>query len=126
MSHAVTVTRTVTTTNTTAIILNTGYLKTGAGILKLMQLVTTTWKLETLDVKSELTFGILGSGCRQCRNGGGQVSRKLSVQCAGSVLPDDDHSVLDLHVLFAGRLRIFAQHRRTDLEDNLREPAKWN
>lgn len=39
MSHAVTVTRTVTTTNTSAIILNTGYLKTGAGLLKLLQAV---------------------------------------------------------------------------------------
>lgn len=40
MSHSVTVTRTVTTSNTTStLVLNTGYIKTLPGLLKLAQLV---------------------------------------------------------------------------------------
>jgi len=39
MSHAVTVTRTTTTVTTSAILLNTGYLKTAPGLLKLTQLI---------------------------------------------------------------------------------------
>lgn len=40
MSHSVTITRTVTTSNTTStLVLNTGYLKTLPGLLKLAQLV---------------------------------------------------------------------------------------
>jgi hypothetical protein len=39
MSHAVTITRTTTATTSTAIILNSGYLKTAAGLLKLAQTV---------------------------------------------------------------------------------------
>lgn len=38
MSHTVTVTRTTTTSSTSAIIVNTGYLKTWPGLLKLVQL----------------------------------------------------------------------------------------
>lgn len=41
MSHSVTITRTVTTSNTTStLVVNTGYLKTLPGLLKLAQLVT--------------------------------------------------------------------------------------
>ncbi|KAL1451664.1 hypothetical protein WDU94_006022 [Cyamophila willieti] len=39
MSHTVTVTRTTTSTTTSAIILNTGYLKTAPGLLKLAQVI---------------------------------------------------------------------------------------
>ncbi|CAG9819453.1 unnamed protein product [Phaedon cochleariae] len=39
MSHSVTITRTTTTSTTSAIILNTGYLKTWPGILKLAELI---------------------------------------------------------------------------------------
>ncbi|KDR14018.1 uncharacterized protein LOC110834917 [Zootermopsis nevadensis] len=39
MSHSVTISRTTTTTTSTAIILNTGYLKTGAGLLKLAEMI---------------------------------------------------------------------------------------
>lgn len=40
MSHSVTITRTTTTSgNTSTLILNTGYLKTIPGLLKLAQLV---------------------------------------------------------------------------------------
>jgi len=40
MSHSVTITRTVTTSNTTStLVLNTGYLKTVPGLLKLAQLI---------------------------------------------------------------------------------------
>ncbi|PSN42066.1 hypothetical protein C0J52_16389 [Blattella germanica] len=39
MSHSVTITRTTTTTSSTAILLNTGYLKTAAGLLKLFQTI---------------------------------------------------------------------------------------
>ncbi|XP_055389772.1 uncharacterized protein LOC129618795 isoform X2 [Condylostylus longicornis] len=40
MSHSVTITRTTTTTgNTSYIVINTGYLKTGPGLLKFLQLV---------------------------------------------------------------------------------------
>ncbi|XP_026678248.1 uncharacterized protein LOC113466771 [Diaphorina citri] len=39
MSHTVTVTRTTTSTTTSAIILNTGYLKTLPGLLKLAQVI---------------------------------------------------------------------------------------
>jgi len=40
MSHSVTITRTVTTSNTTStLVMNTGYLKTIPGILKLVQLI---------------------------------------------------------------------------------------
>jgi len=39
MSHTVTVTRTTTTSTTSAIIINTGYLKTWPGILKLLELI---------------------------------------------------------------------------------------
>ncbi|KAJ9593219.1 hypothetical protein L9F63_015218 [Diploptera punctata] len=61
MSHSVTITRTTTTTSSTAIILNTGYLKTAGGLLKLFQtvlgaicigLVATYLKKSTL-----LTYG---------------------------------------------------------------------
>lgn len=44
MSHSVTITRTVTTSNTTStLILNTGYLKTLPGLLKLAQLVIDSY-----------------------------------------------------------------------------------
>lgn len=47
MSHAVTITRTTTTTTgTSALIINTGYLKTVPGLLKLAQLVSFVIKLE--------------------------------------------------------------------------------
>lgn len=39
MSHSVTITRTTTTTSSTAILLNTGYLKTASGLLKLAQTI---------------------------------------------------------------------------------------
>lgn len=40
MSHSVTITRTVTTSNTTStLVVNTGYLKTVPGLLKLVQLI---------------------------------------------------------------------------------------
>ncbi|XP_014245228.1 uncharacterized protein LOC106664233 isoform X1 [Cimex lectularius] len=39
MSHTVTVTRTTTTSTTSAIIINTGYLKTVPGILKLLEVI---------------------------------------------------------------------------------------
>lgn len=63
----------------------------------------------------------LGSRWHQCGNRCVQVSRKLSVQCPGLIFPADDDIVLDLHILFADCLHIFAQHRRTDLENNLRK-----
>lgn len=45
MSHAVTITRTTTTTSgTSALIINTGYMKTVPGLLKLAQLVSSQWK----------------------------------------------------------------------------------
>lgn len=41
MSHTVTITRTVTTNNTSStLVLNTGYIKTVPGLLKLAQLVS--------------------------------------------------------------------------------------
>lgn len=40
MSHTVTVTRTTTTSSGSYIVLNTGYLKTIPGLLKLAQLVS--------------------------------------------------------------------------------------
>lgn len=46
MSHSVTITRTVTTSNTTStLVLNTGYIKTLPGLLKLAQLVIKTKKI---------------------------------------------------------------------------------
>lgn len=47
MSHAVTITRTTTTTSgTSALIINTGYLKTVPGLLKLAQLVSSKQNFE--------------------------------------------------------------------------------
>lgn len=56
MSHSVTITRTVTTSNTTStLIVNTGYLKTLPGLLKLAQLVSCI----VLEIIFNLVFSLI-------------------------------------------------------------------
>lgn len=69
MSHSVTITRTTTTNSTSALILNTGYLKTLPGLLKLAQLVTINWqnfpKLHRILISKwfSQTIQIIGAVC---------------------------------------------------------------
>ncbi|XP_071035427.1 uncharacterized protein [Parasteatoda tepidariorum] len=61
MPHSVTVTRTTTTSSATAIILNTGLLKTASGGLKLLETVEVVYlKFETSAYKGLMAAAILG------------------------------------------------------------------
>lgn len=65
MSHAVTITRTTTTTsNTSYIVLNTGYLKTLPGLLKLAQFVSISGdNTQVIFMINTTSFQIIGAVC---------------------------------------------------------------
>lgn len=65
MSHAVTITRTTTTTSgTSALIINTGYMKTVPGLLKLAQLVSLERKFgKSSTILKILSSQIIGGFC---------------------------------------------------------------
>ncbi|XP_055684461.1 CKLF-like MARVEL transmembrane domain-containing protein 8 [Lutzomyia longipalpis] len=64
MSHSVTITRTTTTTSGSAILINTGYLKTFPGLLKLAQLILGAVVVGILAyyIKRYNYFGTISSG----------------------------------------------------------------
>lgn len=127
MSHSVTVTRTVTTSNnTSALVINTGYVKTLPGLLKLAQLVSRDW-YEALDVDCGFVAYFylcsfpLDSWCNLYwidRRPLWTIQLGLSWN-SRSFLFADGNNILCGNILSAGLLFIFTQYRWHHLKNDL-------
>lgn len=127
MSHSVRITRTVTTVDTTStLILNTGYLKTLPGLLKLVQLVSRS---NLPFIACSIYRYLLPTNCAhivawcRLRWPGRLVLRGLQhSRCRrGAVLPADEHRISGGHLLSARVVSVLTQHGWHHLENHLRK-----
>lgn len=127
MSHAVTITRTVTTTNTNAIILNSGYLKTGPGVLKLLQLVYKTIQSNSLiaKCKQKHCYDCYVSGYWRCYNWHSimELSKQLAVSSANTISRSDVCIIFYMHILLIAGMHFLIEHWWIDFENIIRKFA---
>lgn len=126
MSHSVTITRTTTsTTNTSYIVLNTGYIKTFPGILKLFQLVSDASRQLHLDLIHLLTAFIAHWHCCGDPDGDPLPWQPLLSWRAGLVPLPDGHHIHDRDILFIPCVPHIAEHGRAHRQDNLCKCLAW-
>lgn len=121
MSHTVKIT-TTTTTNSNALILNTGYLKTIPGLLKLGQLVCFVRVSKLYMYGSYIRSPFIDFGHRCC----GHCQLLLSTIClhtccARFILFADVGGIFDMHLLSAVGLCRFVEHRWPHFQNDVCE-----
>ena len=126
MSHSVTITRTTTsTTNTSYIVLNTGYLKTLPGILKLFEMVRRKY------LQYSLKLSFLSLANRSCHCGPDclllQQIEHMVCRCPRSFPLPNGHHIYDWHILSITVLFDVTQHGWHHFKNNLcRSQAKYS
>lgn len=128
MSHSVTVTRTTTTTGGSYIVLNTGYLKTIPGLLKLAQLVNIILdKREGIHRSVYFNIFVVESldPWRHCSGNRGLLLRTLQFhqlpRYPRTVVLVDGHHIPHWNFLLVVVLPHLPQHWRNHLKDDIRE-----
>lgn len=122
MSHNVTITRTVTSSHTTStLIVNTGYLKTVPGLLKLAQLVHQNGLILFCHCILFILPPLFADHRCRLRWHGGLVLCPIQLSASGApVLPADVHQLSDRHLLSARLVPVLAEYGWHYFEDHLR------
>lgn len=121
MNHSVTVTRVTHTNTTSAIFINVGYLKSGPGILKLIELVNIIFFfLPNVKMLFKATFQFIDFECRDfwsaCKQGLLYPVRRESI-----IFKTDVDGILDLHILLVTIMCNFSKHWWINFKDALCE-----
>lgn len=126
MSHSIVVTRTTTTTtgNTSGFIVNSGYLKTTPGLLKLAQLVrarphrvmTKFWFFFSFAFVSDSQCNLRGYHCMEFQT----LQSRLLKWKSRTFLPAHDDDIFDRDLLSPSVLSCLLEYGRNYLENNLR------
>lgn len=130
MSSRVTVTRSVTTNNTSVVFLNIGYLKSCSGILKLLQLVL--YSIEQITISFLVNFLCHFNSCdyldSKCSSDWDPIdffklftSLWLRYLFAGIVFGIDGGVFFHLHILPIAFVHFLTEHWRINFQNSIRK-----